>query len=81
MKKKVVSALLVAAMSASVLAGCGGAKQDTTGTAETTESGSSDEAGTDGGIKEFTAFFAVPGSEINDDNEIQQIIAEKTALK
>ena len=81
MKKKVVSALLVAAMSASVLAGCGGAKQDTTGTAETTESGSSDEAGTDGGIKEFTAFFAVPGSEINDDNEIQQIIAEKTGVK
>lgn len=31
----------------------------------------------EGGIKEFTAFFAVPGAEINDDNEIQQIIAEK----
>ena len=26
----------------------------------------------EGGIKEFTAFFAVPGAEINDDNEIQQ---------
>ena len=27
------------------------------------------------------AFFAVPGSEINDDNEVQQIIAEKTGVK
>ena len=35
----------------------------------------------EGGIKEFTAFFAVPGAEINDDNEIQQIIAEKTGAK
>ena len=25
----------------------------------------------EGGIKEFTAFYAVPGAEINDDNEIQ----------
>ena len=33
------------------------------------------------GTKEFTAFFAVPGAEINDDNEIQQIIAEKTGVK
>ena len=33
------------------------------------------------GVKEFTAFFAVPGAEINDDNDIQQIIAEKTGAK
>lgn len=33
------------------------------------------------GVKEFTAFYAVPGSEINDDNEIQQIIAEKTGVR
>ncbi|MDO4307430.1 MAG: extracellular solute-binding protein [Eubacteriales bacterium] len=32
-------------------------------------------------IKEFTAFFAVPGAEINDDNEIQQMIAEITGAK
>ena len=37
-------------------------------------SGSSENVG---GTKEFTAFYAVPGAEINDDNEIQQIIAEK----
>ena len=35
----------------------------------------------EGGTKEFTAFYAVPGAEINDDNEIQQIIAEKTGVK
>ena len=32
-------------------------------------------------VKEFTAFFAVPGTEINKDNDIQQIIAEKTGVK
>lgn len=34
-----------------------------------------------GGPTEFTAFFATPGSEINDDNEIQKIITEKTGVK
>lgn len=33
------------------------------------------------GVKEYTAFFAVPGSEINDGNEIQEIIAEKTGVR
>ena len=33
------------------------------------------------GVKEFTAFFAVPGSEINDDNEIEQKIAEIIGAK
>ena len=32
-------------------------------------------------MKEFTAFFAVPGSEINDDNEIQAEIAKITGAK
>ncbi len=45
---------------------------DTAGTESTEGSGE---------IKEFTAFFATPGTEINDDNEIQQIIAEKTGAK
>ncbi|SEA81138.1 putative aldouronate transport system substrate-binding protein [Pseudobutyrivibrio sp. ACV-2] len=68
MKKKVVSAVLCAAMLSSMFAGCG--KQAASGGAVNKD-----------GIKEFTAFFAVPGSEINDDNEIQQIIAEKTGCK
>ncbi|SDB35074.1 putative aldouronate transport system substrate-binding protein [Pseudobutyrivibrio sp. YE44] len=68
MKKKIVSAVLCAAMLSSMFAGCG----------KTAGSGG---AVNKDGIKEFTAFFAVPGSEINDDNEIQQIIAEKTGCK
>lgn len=32
-------------------------------------------------IREYTAFFAVPGNEINDDNEVQQMIAEITGAK
>ena len=32
-------------------------------------------------IKEFTAFYAVPGMELNKDNEIQNIIAEKTGVR
>ena len=59
MKKKIVSAVLCAAMLSSMFAGCG--KQAAGGGAVNED-----------GIKEFTAFFAVPGSEINDDNEIQQ---------
>ena len=37
--------------------------------------------GSSGGAKEFDAFFAVPGSEINDDNEIQQKLHEITGAK
>ncbi len=33
--------------------------------------------GKSGDIKEYTMFIAMPGSEINDDNEVAQIIAEK----
>ncbi len=68
MKKKIVSALLCATMLSSMLAGCG------------KDAGHGGAVNKDG-IKEFTAFFAVPGSEINDDNEVQQLIAEKTGCK
>ena len=76
-RRKLISVLLAATMMAAMFAGCGSdaastdAKEDADG-ADSTEAG---------GVKEFTAFFAVPGSEINDDNEIQQIIADKTGVK
>lgn len=74
--KRVMSALLVAAMTASMFTGCGdgttGANSASAGDTQSSENG---------GIKEFTAFFAVPGTEINDDNEIQQKIAETTGVK
>ena len=68
MKKKLVSALLITGMLSSMFAGCG------------KSSGGGGAVNADG-IKEFTAFFAVPGNEINNDNEIQDLIAEKTGCK
>ena len=67
-RKKIVSMLLVATMAATLFAGCG----NDSGKKGGTETGSA---------KEFDAFFAVPGSEINDDNEIQKIIEEKTGVR
>ena len=54
----------------SLAAGCGSKSAGSAGGSEAQE-----------GVKTFTGFFAVPGSEINDDNEIQQIIADKTGVK
>ena len=75
-KKKLLCLLMAAVMAASVFTGCGDSKKES-GADTSTDADAAD----DGEIKEFTAFFAVPGSEINDDNEIQQIIAEKTGAK
>lgn len=69
MRQKLVSALLLASMVGTALTGCG-SKASAAGGAVNKD-----------GIKEFTAFFAVPGNEINDDNEVQQLIAEKTGCK
>ena len=67
-RKKIVSMLLVATMAATLFAGCG---------SDSGKKGSSET----GDVKEFDAFFATPGSEINDDNEIQKIIEEKTGVR
>lgn len=84
MKRKIVSLLLVSALTISALTGCGDSGQDSQ-TSANGDAGDAaaagDSAGGSGEIKEFTAFFATPGTEINDDNEIQQIIAEKTGAK
>ncbi len=91
MKKKVVSLLLTSVMAASVLAGCGGSTEtgstDAAGTADagsTVQTESKTDSKDEGGAKEITEFdyfITMPGSEINDDNEIAQIIAEKTGVK
>ena len=89
--KKILSVLLAAAMMSAMFTGCGGGDSAQTGTnadadanansgTQTGDSGNKEASGS-GEIKEFTAFFAVPGSEINDDNEIQQMIAEKIGAK
>lgn len=72
-KKHIRSLMAVAVMSAMLVTGCG----DDGGSSNKKSGGDS----SGNGIKEFTAFFATPGSEINDDNEIQKIIAEKTGVK
>ena len=76
-RRKLISVLLAAPMLAAMFAGCG-SDAASTDAKENADGADSTEAG---GVKEFTAFFAVPGSEINDDNEIQQIIADKTGVK
>ena len=72
-KRHVKTLMAVTLMSAVLVTGCEGG-----GGSDSKKSGG-DSSGS--GIKEFTAFFATPGSEINDDNEIQKIIAEKTGVK
>lgn len=61
-RRKLISVLLAATMMAAMFAGCGSERhrqtQRKTQTVQTAP-----EAGE---VKEFTAFFAVPGSEIND---------------
>ena len=76
-KRKIVSLLMAATMIVSFATGCGGSEEKPSGKVEGSETGGE----TGGDVKEFTAFFAVPGSEINDDNEIQQMIADKTGVK
>ena len=79
--KKMLCLLLAAVMTASVATGCGDSKKDASADADAQTAEGGSEASDNGEIREYTAFFAVPGSEINDDNEIQQIIAEKTGAK
>lgn len=74
--KKAAAILLSAVMAAATFGGCGNTGA---GSADSTKvtSDSSD----NGKIKEFTAFLAVPGNEINDDNEVQQKITELIGAK
>ena len=87
--KKLVALLATAALSVGMLAGCGGSSEaaapaDTAKAEASTDSTeaaaeTADEAS--GEITDFTMFITMPGSEINDDNEIAQMIAEKTGVR
>ncbi|MDO5154520.1 MAG: sugar ABC transporter substrate-binding protein [Eubacteriales bacterium] len=82
-KKKLAAALLAAGMVVASVTGCGGGDTATTGGDESAK-GSTDEKKDDAGsgeVTEFTMFISSPGSEINSDNEIANIIAEKTGVK
>ncbi len=77
--KKLVSLLLTATLAVSVFAGCGNKSTETDSNgAKSTEAAGGTESSNSGETKQFTAFFAVPGSEINDDNEIMLKIGELT---
>ena len=92
MKKKLITLLLASAMAISTLAGCGN-QADTGATSGSTTSNSgsgsqtSDDGGTSeapqvsGGTTDFTMFITMPGSEINSDNEIAQMIADRWGVK
>lgn len=88
MKKKLVSMLLAFAMIASVLAGCGGKDEQTStndssnassdaGTENNASDAGADEADAPAEVTDFTMFITMPGSEINSDNEIAKMIADK----
>ena len=80
--KKAIALLVTAAMTMSIMAGCGSNGDSKTSADADKQSEAQDASKEDSGeIKEFTAFFATPGSEINDDNEVQQIIAERVGAK
>lgn len=90
--KKLVPQLLAYTLCISMLASCSSSSESTTtagnssgsdSTSASSDSSASTAATTadSGEIREYTAFYAVPGSEIDDDNEVQQAIAELTGAK
>ena len=83
MKKKKVLMGLTATVMASTLAftGCGGGGSNGSSGGASSGSGSASSGGK-GEIKEFSMFVAEPASvERTDDNEVKQLIAEKTGVK
>lgn len=95
--KKITALLLGTALTASMLTGCGGdAAADTADktadetevvadatddAADTTEEAAPAKEYSEDEITDFTMFIGMPGSEINDGNEIQEIIAKKTGVR
>lgn len=79
MKKiKSITALSMAVLMIAGATGCSSTSQGGNNASTDSSSGATSSSGE---IKEFTAFFSVPGNEINSDNRIQQVIAEKIGAK
>jgi len=70
MKKKYLVPLMVCTMATSLFAGCG---KKNNGAATSSEGG---EAAKEG-VKTFSAFFDVEGTELNQENDVKKIIADK----
>ena len=81
-RKKLMALFMTTAVAASMLTGCGGgASIATDSNASGTGSTEAGSESADGDITDFTMFIAMPGSEINDGNEIQELIAQKTGVR
>jgi putative aldouronate transport system substrate-binding protein len=88
MKKRIFALMMCIAMMASLFTGCGkssstDSEKETSNSNTTTTAPEEDKEATSAPkeIKEFTAFFDRQGIELNADNEIQNIIAEKIGAK
>lgn len=89
MKKKVATLLLASVMAMSMLAGCSSSEDTGANASGSSDAGNSvADAGSEAGgdetpqeITDFTMFITMPGSEINSDNEIAQMIAEKWGVR
>lgn len=82
--KKTASLFLAGALCVTLLAGCNDGKTPSSAAAESGASAGSTTSAANtatGEFKEYSAFFAVPGNEINSGNVIQQKIAEITGAK
>ncbi len=78
MKRRWFSLFICLVIITAAFAGCSGGGDSDNGSQEGGgASDTSDAPDTETKIKEFTAFFDREGAEINDDNDIKQIIAEK----
>ncbi len=84
MKKKVFAVLMCIAMTASLFTGCGksgSSNEVVSNEAKTSGETTSGDISESKEIKEFTAFFDRQGIELNEDNKIKQIIADKIGAK
>lgn len=79
--KKLTVLLTCATMVASALAGCGSGESAPTGTDKGSASTEGKTSYSEDEILNLDMFITMPGSEINDDNEIAQMIAEKHGVK
>ena len=80
-RKKLMALFMTTAVTASMLTGCGGGASTATDSSASGTAESGSESADNGDITDFTMFIAMPGSEINDGNEIQELIAQKTGVR
>lgn len=78
--KRILALAVSAMLTLGAFTGCG-AKNEAAPAKAAASGGESTAAKKSGEIKQFSAFFAVPGSEINDGNDIQEKIAEITGAR